>query len=151
LDAAFAFSCFNAQASVLLWREACLTPEFTCRESTTSCGKFSMKGLLIPVRCNELFGGNFRCDHPPLMMVLLSTIIQCHFRLKAQQPNARIDPPEHNCANGKLTMRVALFPVGSNELFGGASDVSLQRWLCFIRAYHSIQLRLYGAAAERPN
>ncbi len=41
-------------------REACLTPELTRRESTASCGKFTMRGKLIPVGSNELFGGP--CD-----------------------------------------------------------------------------------------
>jgi len=67
------------------------TPEFTCRESTPSCDKFSMKGKLIPVRCNELFGGNLRRDHPPLMMLLFSSLTQCYFYLEAQPPNARIN------------------------------------------------------------
>jgi hypothetical protein len=34
-----------------------ISPEFTCRESTASCDKLSMKGKLIPLRLNELLGG----------------------------------------------------------------------------------------------
>jgi len=85
------------------------TPEFTCRESTPSCDKFSMKGKLIPVRCNELFGGNLRRDHPPLMMLLFSSLTQCYFYLEAQPPNARINrardaaDTRKSCMKGSLT------------------------------------------------
>jgi hypothetical protein len=34
-------------------------------------------------------------------------------------PNARINPPDNNCASDKLTMKAMLIPVGLNELLGG--------------------------------
>jgi hypothetical protein len=42
------------QDLILLFHKACLTLELTRRESTTSCGKFSIKGWLIPLASNEL-------------------------------------------------------------------------------------------------
>jgi hypothetical protein len=42
------------QDFILWFCEACLTPEFSRRESPASCAKFSMRGKLNPVGCNEL-------------------------------------------------------------------------------------------------
>ncbi len=60
-------------------------------------------------------------------MTFSSTVIHRHLCLKAQPPNARIDPPGSTCAGDKMTMKGTLMPVGSNELFGGAYDVSIHR------------------------
>jgi hypothetical protein len=49
--------------------------------------------MLIPVRWNELFGGNLRRDHSPFIVFLILPSTQCHFRLKAKPPNAGHHPP----------------------------------------------------------
>jgi hypothetical protein len=62
-------------------------------------------------------------------MLLSSSVIQHHYKLKESPPNARINPPEHNCDKGKLTMRSKLIPVGLNELLDLAFTGIIQLYL----------------------
>jgi hypothetical protein len=48
-------------------------------------------------------------------------------------------------------MEDKLIPVGWNELFGGALDVTIHRCISSALACNSMLLPFEGAAAERPN
>jgi hypothetical protein len=70
-----------------------LTLELTRRETTTSCGKLTMKDKLIPVGLNELLGRpcdvSIQCMH----RFCLLHDIQFNCYVNAKRPNARINPP----------------------------------------------------------
>jgi hypothetical protein len=68
-----------------------ITLEFTCRKSTASCDKFSMRSKLIPVRWNELLGSAFaltiQVPHEPCSFF---RYLQRYYFVKAKRPTPEL-------------------------------------------------------------
>jgi hypothetical protein len=89
------------------------TPRFTRRETSASCGKFSMKDKLIPVGCNRLLGSAINVSIQ-LSISHCSLLPHIHLNcfVKAKRPTLGISGERpHNDHEGGAVARVRCMPL----------------------------------------